>query len=684
MDSQISLDKELKIYMQTIRFLDDSTDDYFYLYDLINDRIYFTEKICEKYPIVSEKGGIPLSEWRKIVYPKDLESLKCEMNRITCGENDNHCMEYRLVDKNGNRVWIVCRGTVLKKEDGTPAFLIGNVSEGAVRRELDSLTGLWNSEKLKEDMGKYLKNDDGYLMILDIDNFKNINVKNGREFGNDLLKKIAVVLEEKADYLIKLYRLDGDCFAVNFPNKGREEVVEFYNSVKTELKDCCTASAGAVSYSEGEDIGYLYQYAENALDRAKREGKNLLAFFSSEDYQKSLDWIKLQDELKESVNNHCEGFYLCYQPQIKGENFQIYGAEALLRYQSPTEGLISPAKFIPILEQSGLICEVGNWVLKTAARQCASWRRIFTDFHISVNISYVQLCQESITKTVLDIIEEAGIPGNALTLEVTESMQLQNYSYFNKIFYEWKRYGIHISIDDFGTGYSSLGYLKSIDVDETKIDRCFVSQIYCNNYNYRLLSNIIKLAHSAQIQVCCEGVETEEELAALQQLSPDLLQGFLFAKPYTKEEFEKLYIYKEKPEYQERVKRENDLYQMSIIEKENVIVENEKDEIVNIVEGMDEIIYVSDVDTCELYYMNLAARKLTGIYDYKGHKCYQVFQGSDTSCEYCNNCKLQREKFQVWERDNLFLERHFIIKDKLIPWNGKMARLEIAIDTGGK
>lgn len=684
MDSQISLDKELKIYMQTIRFLDDSTDDYFYLYDLTNDRIYFTEKICEKYPIVSEKGGIPLSEWSKIVYPKDLESLKCEINRITCGENDNHCMEYRLVDKNGNRVWIVCRGTVLKKEDGTPVFLIGNVSESAVRQELDSLTGLWNSEKLKEDMGKYLKNDDGYLMILGIDNFKNINVKNGREFGNDLLKKIAVVLEEKADCLIKLYRLDGDCFAVNFPNKGREEVVEFYNSVKAELKDYCTASAGAVSYSEGEDIGYLYQYAENALDRAKREGKNLLAFFSSEDYQKSLDWIKLQDELKESVNNHCEGFYLCYQPQIKGENFQIYGAEALLRYQSPTEGLISPAKFIPILEQSGLICEVGNWVLKTAARQCASWRRIFTDFHISVNISYVQLCQESITKTVLDIIEEAGIPGNALTLEVTESMQLQNYSYFNKIFYEWKRYGIHISIDDFGTGYSSLGYLKSIDVDETKIDRCFVSQIYCNNYNYRLLSNIIKLAHSAQIQVCCEGVETEEELAALQQLSPDLLQGFLFAKPYTKEEFEKLYIYKEKPEYQERVKRENDLYQMSIIEKENVIVENEKDEIVNIVEGMDEIIYVSDVDTCELYYMNLAARKLTGIYDYKGHKCYQVFQGSDTSCEYCNNCKLQREKFQVWERDNLFLERHFIIKDKLIPWNGKMARLEIAIDTGGK
>ena len=385
-------------------------------------------------------------------------------------------MEYRLIDRSGSKNWVICRGTVLKKDDGTPGFLIGNVSEGAVRRELDSLTGLWNGEKFKEDMG-CLKKDKGYLMILDIDNFKNINVKNGREFGNNLLKMVAMVLEEKTDYLTKLYRLDGDCFALNFPDKTKEAVIEFYNAVKEELKSYCTASAGAVAYSDGigEDSGFLHQYAENALDRAKREGKNILAFFSSEDYQKSLDWIKLQDELKESVRHQCKGFSLRYQPQMRGKDFQVYGAEALLRYESATEGLVSPAKFIPILEQSGLICEVGNWVLKTAVKQCADWRKVLTDFHIGVNISYVQLCQDNITEMVLDTIKEAGIPGDALTLEVTESMELQDYSYFNKIFYEWKRHGIHIAIDDFGTGYSSLGYLKSIDVDEIKIDRCFVN-----------------------------------------------------------------------------------------------------------------------------------------------------------------------------------------------------------------
>lgn len=676
----MNLDKELKIYMQTIRFLDDSTDDYFYLYDMANDRLYFTEKICEKYPITLEKEGIPFSEWMKIVYAKDRNRLQQEIQSVANGNRETHYMEYRLIDKGGNRVWVYCRGTVLKESNEDSGFLIGSVSEVIMRRVVDSLTGLWNGEKFKEDMDRYLKEDKGYLMILGVDNFKNINVKNGRDFGNNLLKMVSMILEEQTDSYTRLYRMDGDCFAVNFPHKTRKNVEDFYNSVKKELENYCTASAGAVAYADGEDTGFLYQYAENALDRAKREGKNMLVFFSSEDYQKSLDWIELQDELKESVRNHFEGFSLRYQPQIEGKNFQIYGAEALLRYQSPTKGLISPMKFIPILEQNGLICEVGNWVLKTAVEQCVKWRKVLKDFHINVNISYVQLCQSNITEKVLDILKEAGIPGDALTLEVTESMELQDYTYFNKIFYEWKRHGIRIAIDDFGTGYSSLGYLKSIDVDETKIDRCFVSRIYCNNYNYRLLSNIIKLAHSAQIQVCCEGVETEEELIALQKLNPDLLQGFLFAKPYTKEEFEKVYIYKECAEYQARVEREKNFHQMKAIENPYFTDENEKDEIVNIVECMDEVIYVSDIDTYELYYMNPAGRKLTGVYNYKECKCYEVLHGKNKPCEYCNNGKLKSEKIHTWELDNLFLKRHFVIRDKLIPWHGKMARLEIAMD----
>lgn len=678
----MNLNEELEIYMQTIRFLDDSTDDYLYLYDFVNDKLYFTDKVCEKYAVSSGKEGVPISIWEKIVYFRDRKQLIESLRDIVNGLRENHNMEYRLIDKDGNRVWVNCRGTVLRDKNGRAVFLMGRISELAMKRVVDTLTGLWNSEKFMDDLGKSLEENEGYLMVLGIDNFKNINVKNGRTFGNHLLKNIANILEEYSEHSTKLYRLDGDHFAVNFPHKNKEEVMSFYQTIKSALESDCTVSAGVVSYSHnhGEDSGIIYQYAENALDRAKKAGKNMLLFFSSEDYQKGLDKIELQDELKEAVKNDCAGFYLCYQPQIDSRCFELYGAEALLRYESPVRGLVSPGEFIPLLEQSGLICPVGEWVLKTAAKQCIKWREVLADFHISVNISYVQLRQDNIENAVLDILQETGLPGEALTLEVTESMQLQDYSYFNKIFYEWKRQGIKIAIDDFGTGYSSLSYLKSIDIDETKIDRCFVNRIHCNAYNYRLLSNMIELAHCAQIQVCCEGVETEEELMALQELNPDVLQGFLFAKPYKKEEFEKIYIEKESEEYQERIRKQDNFRQIKSIENKHLIEELRKDEIVNIVEGMDEVIYVSDVDSYELYYLNTAGRKLTGIYDYKGRKCYQVLQGRDTPCEYCTNERLNGSSFHTWEIDNAFFDKHFVVKDKLIPWLGKMARLEIAID----
>ena len=549
-------------------------------------------------------------------------------------------------------------------------------------QKTDSLTGLWNYDKFLEDMAECLRQSGGYLMVLGIDNFKSINVKNGRTFGNYILKTMTETLENLSETPLQLYRLAGDCFAVNFPGKYREDVLDFYDLVKREMEKYCTISAGVAIYSCGDEMdgGQVYQYAENALDRAKREGKNTLVFFSSDDYQKNLEKIALQDEMRASVRDGCSGFYLCYQPQIDSRDYRLYGAEALLRYESPSRGMVGPGEFIPLLEQSGMICEVGMWVLQTAVSQCREWRKKLPDFHISVNISYVQLRQKGIEEAVLALLQQMDLPGEALTLEVTESMQLQDYSYFNKIFYEWKRYGIQISIDDFGTGYSSLSYLKSIEVDETKIDRCFVSRIQHNAYNYRLLSNMIELAHSARIKVCCEGVETEEELLALKELKPDVLQGFLFAKPYKKEEFERIYICEETKEYQKREKREAKLRRLDSDTEDRMLENLRQEEIGTIAEGMDEIIYVSDVETYELYYMNAQGRKITGIYDYKGRKCYEVLQGKEKPCEFCTNGKLCKSKFHVWERNNAFLGSRYILKDKLISWQGRKARLEMAIN----
>ncbi len=682
-NSGISSGNKLKNYLQMIQFFDISTENYIYLCDIKNDRVYFTDKIRERFPIPETEGeGNSIEEWMSVVYSKDRAIVLENCRLVKNGEQKTYNNEYRLVDRDGIPCWVSSRGTTIDDENGQPSMMLGRVSELVVGHKVDGLTGLRSRDKFIEDMEQCLKENDGFLMILDVDDFKTVNIRNGRNFGNQLLKKITNALEQNSDYSLKLYRLDGDCFAVNFVRHTEEDVLRYYNAVKENLDGFCTVSAGVVPYKAAEqtECETVYQYAESALDRAKKDGKNMLSFFSPDKYQKALEKIEILDEIEAAVQDGCPGFSLYYQPQINTQDYSIYGAEVLLRYTSPSKGAISPVEFIPMLEQNGLICPVGEWVLKNALEQCKEWRKVIPNFHISVNMSYVQLKQGEIESTVLNLLKEAELPGEVLTLELTESMQLQDYRYFNKIFYEWKAHGIKISIDDFGTGYSSLSYLKSIEIDEIKIDRCFVNRVQYNAYNYRLLSNMIELAHSAKIKICCEGVETTEELAVLQDLSADILQGYLFAQPYTVEAFEQAYICKDAKAYRDRILKESNFRRMEATETNELLEELRNDEIGNIVEGMEETVYVSDVDTHELYYLNAAGRRMTGVYDYRGRKCYEVLQGKNAPCEFCTNHLLNQDEFYVWESKNAYLNRHNILKDKLIPWQGRIARLEMAID----
>lgn len=645
--------------------------------------MFFTDKIREKFPIPpAGMQGNPFSNWNDIVYPKDRQLMDYYRKLLIERKITSFNIAYRIIDRGGNKVWVRVKGTLRIQEETQALFIVGRISEMVLGGMVDGLTGLCSAEKFIEDMKQHLEESQGYLMILDVDNLKNINITQGRDFGDTILQRVANILDANIGYPMELYRLDGDCFAVNFNKKQKEDVEEFYDFLKKELKEICTVSAGVVYYSSKEaiDSSELYLYAETALDQAKKEGKNKLIFFSAIDYQKNLEKVELMDEMKACIQDGCRGFRLKYQPQISSQDCSLYGVEALLRYDSDSRGSISPVEFVPLLEQSGLICSVGQWVLRNAVMQCKKWREYLPDMHISVNMSYVQLQQEGIADIVLKILEEADLPGDALTLELTESVQLQNYLYFNKIFYIWKKNGIKISIDDFGTGYSSLSYLKSIEIDEVKIDRCFVDHVQYNAYNFRLLNNMIELAHSANIEVCCEGVETIEELRVLQELHTDFLQGYLFAEPYDVASFEKAYICADSVEYQNRERKEQNICKLQGGENEEFLQELRNEEIGNIVESMDEIVYVSDVETYELYYLNVTGRRITGVYDYKGCKCYKVLQGRDKPCEFCTNTKLCKDKFFIWERENKFLGKHFILKDKLIPWKGKMARVEMAFD----
>lgn len=247
----------------------------------------------------------------------------------------------------------------------------------------------------------------------------------------------------------------------------------------------------------------------------------------------------IEQEIIQAVSHQCQGFFLEYQPQVASETLTVTGAEALLRFRCSCGRVLPPAAFIPFLEASGLMIPVGNWVLRTALQQCRKWREQNADFRISVNLSFVQLKSSHIQKTVLDILNETGLPGSALDIEVTEGMALQDFPTLNAVFRVWQESGIKISLDDFGTGYSNLNWLKHLQIDQIKIDRSFIEGLKQNTSDFRLLSGMIQLAKTNSIQVCCEGVETKEEWEALKLLSPALYQGYLFSGPLLPDVFTK-------------------------------------------------------------------------------------------------------------------------------------------------
>lgn len=663
-------------YFYSLVFLNESTDGYFFLWDYEKERVYFASAIEENYALHRGIGeGYTLEECTRMIYRRDLTQWAAQLWNVHEREQDLSYMAFRMVDRDGRPHWMSCRGRILRDKVEKPLIMVGYLTGADVQQKADSLTGLMGSSRFLEELGADLAaRKSGTILVLGLDNFKDYNKKYGRSKGNDVLVRMARVLDKYVDEAYRIYRLDSDRFALNLTDCHQEETSHIYQSIRKKMQNVCSISGGSVAYPvDGvKDAGSLYLYAESALDRAKKEGKDRLAFFSPEDYKRQLYLIDLTEEMRESVKNGCKGFSLRFQPQVRMSDYHLSGAEALLRYESKRFGLVSPEEFITILEQTGLIIPVGAWVLKEAIAQCKKWRAYQNDFHMSINLSYTQLKERELSSYIYELLDEQDLPGAAITLELTESMQLQEYTSFNQLFYDWSSRGIEVSIDDFGTGYSSLSYLKSLAIDEIKIDRCFVSHIQLSSYNYRLLNNILELAKSAKIRVCCEGVETLDELHILEDLAPGILQGYYFSKPLTMEEFEMTYL--KSPAKQESWEKE--LLHRDV-EKQPQIREVDYK---TILDELEEVVYVMDLETYELYYMNPATKRLTGNKDYAGEKCYSLLYGRSQPCPFCSNKKLLQEKNHVFHSNNTYLGKRMLIRDKVIQWNGRPARLEIGFN----
>ncbi len=555
MDKILNAVKDFDSIKRFLTAINQTTDDFLFAYDIHNDQMQFFGLIDERFNIRKPGNNTnTFEELLKVVHPADRKMLLLDVEGVRAGKIDSHNINFRMYNKNGETVWVNSRGKLLHDENGAPYVMMGRVSEEAVRHLFDPLTGLWNKTKLREDLQLTLRAGKGWLMMLGIPSLADINLSHGRDFGNQVLREMGDVLEEIA-CIEETYHVDHNYFAAVITECESEKVESIYEQICQAMSEKCSVFAGAVPIDNSIfiDILKLVDCANFTLQNAIQNVYNHVNFFSADDINQRISELTLLEELKESVQNNFEGFEVYYQPQIKSGSYELYGVEALLRYDSKKRGRIFPDEFIPILEQSGLIDSVGMWVLSQALAQCKEWRKSIPELQVAVNFSSVQFDDGRLGEKIVDALKSVGLPGSALTVELTESVQLnQNKQYYDHIKYI-KSYGVRLAIDDFGTGYSNLGYLKQFDVNEIKIDRSFVTEIENNTYNYRLISNVIEFAKTNSIHACCEGIETAKELSVLEPLQADFFQGYLFDKPCTADQISQKYIHACSDEYKSRV-----------------------------------------------------------------------------------------------------------------------------------
>ncbi|HYE84290.1 MAG TPA: EAL domain-containing protein [Clostridia bacterium] len=390
------------------------------------------------------------------------------------------------------------------------------------------------------------------IMIFDIDKFESINNTLGHTAGDKLLKSLA----EKIGYLTNhdyiVSHMGEDRFAILFKNfKQKEDVVKLSNEVRDVIKQpwvvdehrfYITACIGMAFYPEdGENSDSLFKNAFSAMQKAKGRGRDNYELYDPSANSWLLEQLNLDSSMHHALDNG--EFSIHYQPQIDAGSGEIVGCEALLRWNHPELGMISPIKFIPISEANGLIILIGRWVLYTACMQNKLWQASgFKPIYVSVNLSAVQLIQKDFIDMVSGILEETGLSPEYLELEITESVAVKNHEYITTILEKLKKMGIRLALDDFGTGYSSLNYLKNFAITTLKIDRSFICDINENPKNAAIVSTILAMGRNLKLNVTAEGVETKEQFEALTDKGCKIIQGYYFSKPLPQNEFEKLWL----------------------------------------------------------------------------------------------------------------------------------------------
>lgn len=531
-----------------------------------------SEQVCDVFGL-SSRDVKQFQDLLEHIHPDDRAEIS-RLRQRAAQEGLAYTLEYRVIGSIDKTRIVHEQAEVTYDTAGRVQTIAGTLQDITERRQAeeqirylayyDTLTGLPNRQAFTRDLKKALEiakrhNRILAVIVLDLDNFKRINDTLGHAMGDFLLKAVAERLVNgirRVDYVARNFpvsetygaevdtnvaRLGGDEFTMLLTEvqhirdteavaqRLRETVSQPLNMAGNEV--VVTPSIGiAVFPHDGQDVDQLLKNADMAMYHAKDSGRNIHQFYSESMNIRALERLNLESRLRKALEQ--EEFLLYYQPQLDLQNHLITGVEALIRWQNPKIGLVSPADFIPLAEETGLIVAIGEWALYTACAQVKTWLKAgLPPLEVAVNLSSVQFRQSKLTDTVEKALLSADLAPQYLKLELTESMIMQQAQDTIAMLHQFKEMGVGLSVDDFGTGYSSLSYLKRFPLDTLKIDRSFVKDITHNPDDAAITNAIIAMAHSLNLNVVAEGVETQAQLEFLRTSGCDIIQGYWLSKP---------------------------------------------------------------------------------------------------------------------------------------------------------
>ena len=534
----------------------------YWRWDTHADRFSTSEQLAEMIGCCEERGFHHLEDYLAHIHPEDQEYIRNQVQEVARG-GEPQSADYRLLTRR-NQVRIVHQLlTVVPDEPGVILGTVQDITEQRASEQrirqlayTDVLTGLasraYFHKHLEDVIRAAHRRDERFaLLYLDLDAFKDVNDSLGHDVGDDLLRIVASRLQSVLRETDFVARLSGDEFCILVDNVGDQydaadvagRTLEALNK-PVELGGQAMRPRGSIGIAyypeDGSDAQTLLKAADSAMYAAKEEGKHRYAFYQPEFTEKAKHRLKIEQELRQVLEQEHDQIELHYQPQIDLDSGRMSGVEALVRWRHPQRGLISPLEFIAIAERIGIIDQLGDLVLSKACRQAAEWRQAgLPDFRMAVNISPLQFNDPALPDSVRHALEISGLPAQWLELEVTESVVQtsgENLESFERI----RALGVELAIDDFGTGYSSLASLKYLPIDCLKIDRLFIRDMLEDSDSAVLLGTIVGVAHALGHSVVAEGVEQEAQLQVLRGLGCDTIQGYYFSRPVPAERIPEL------------------------------------------------------------------------------------------------------------------------------------------------